>query len=337
MKIIFSIVIPTINSMGHIERLVDSILNQEFKYEYELIIMDSSSTDGTVDFLKKKEFKNIKIINVPTGEFNHSATRMKATKIAEGDYMIFFTHDIIPIGNQFLKNLVRPVLNGKAVASYGVFQIDKKTCDPIDAYLHNKWYKGFDDITGPISKYCWEKFSPELRRKLSNFDDCSSCIKRDILLELRFPSVPYGEDMLFAKKLLLNGYKIALSKSAKFYHWHRVSFSYLMKRMCIDQHLSIIEYNIYYVNRKIGVIKAILIRVLHRSCIALFKLNIPLKKKIYWSFYNIKTLSADFIGKYIGTLNENLVKNSFSPLNKRLLKLKNKIIDDIYRNSLGRF
>ena len=337
MEPLFSIIILTKNSIGVIERLVDALLSQEFEYSYEVIFMDNNSTDKTVEYLKKTEFKQKKIIPVPEKEFSHSRTRMKAAEMAKGKYIVFFTDDIIPIGKYFLNYLTDPVLNNKSSATYGVFQINEKTSDPIDAYIHNSWYKNADDITPPISTFYWNKFSPEMRRTFCNFDNCSSCIDRNVLMKLQLPDVPYGEDMMFAKQLLLNGHSVALSKKAKFYHWHHVSFTYLMKRMCIDQYLSIKEYGVYYVRRKIGVVKAILIRVFHRSFIAFFNLKIPFRKKIYWSFYNMKTLTADFIGKYIGILNEDSVRNSRSLLNRWLLKLRNKIIDDIFKNSILRY
>ncbi len=98
MKVLFSIVILTKNSIGVIERLVNSILDQKFEHEYEIIFMDNSSKDRTIDYFKKSKLKNKKIINVPEGEFSHSGTRMKAAEIAKGKYIIFFTDDIIPIG-----------------------------------------------------------------------------------------------------------------------------------------------------------------------------------------------------------------------------------------------
>lgn len=336
MEIKASIVILTKNSQGVIQRLIQTLLEQDFSYPYEVIFMDNDSTDGTQDYLKTTPFSSKRIINVPEGEFSHSGTRMKAAEEAIGEIIIFFTDDIIPLGKSFLSALTQPVLTKKASAAYGVWQIDEKSCDPVDAYLHNDWYHNFDEITEPISSFCWDKFPPELKRRLCNFDNCASCIDRNVLMEMKFPAVPYGEDMLFAKGLILNGHSIAICKNAKFYHWHKVSFSYLMKRMCIDQHLSIPEFGIYYVRRKLGVIKAILIRVFHRSWVAFFKLRIPLGKKIYWTLYNIKILSADFIGKYMGVLDENSVKG-FSPINKRLLARKNKIVDSIYKNSILRY
>lgn len=336
MSVKFSIVILTKNSMGVIQRLVDSLLSQEFEHTYEVIFMDNASTDGTVDYLNQTPFTHKQVIHVPEGEFSHSGTRMRGAEAGSGDYVVFFTDDIIPIGTTFLKDLTAPLVERKASAAYGVWQIDAETCDPIDAFLHNEWYHGIDDITEPVSQFCWNKFPPELKRRLSNFDNCASCMRRDVLMELRLPDVPYGEDMMFAKSLILNNHAVAISKEAKFFHWHKVSFTYLMKRMCIDQYLSIPEFGVYYVRRKLGVIKAIVIRILHRTSIAFFKLKIPIGKKFYWSFYNAKTLIADFIGKYMGVLTEDSAKG-FSPINRRLLKRKNEIVDSIYKKSILRY
>lgn len=336
MAIEFSIVIPTINSMGVIERLVEALLAQEFAYEFEVIFMDSSSTDGTLEYLGATSFENKQIVTVPAGQFSHSGTRMDAARLARGRYVIYFTHDMIPIGQDFLTELTKPVLSGEAPASYGVFQIDPTTSDPVDAYLHNSWHEGMADLVGPVSQFCWEQFPPHLRRRLSNFDDCSSCIDRELLLRLEFPRVPYGEDMLLAKRLLLNGYQISLAKKARFHHWHKVSFAYLMKRMCIDQHLSIEEFGLYYVRRKLGVVKAITIRVLQRTWIAFFRLRLPLSQRIYWTKYNIKVLTADFLGKYIGGLERGDV-SSYDFIDRKLLKIKSDILNEIDTHSIGRY
>ena len=336
MSALFSIVILTKDSIGVVNRLLDSLFDQEFCHPFELIFMDNNSKDGTIDYLKQINFKDKRIVHIPEGEFSHSGTRMKAAQIARGEYIIFFTDDIIPIGRHFLTELTRPVMEKKAPVTYGVYQIDPKTSDPIDAYLHNGWYKGIDDVVEPVSRFCWDKFAPVLRRRLANFDNCSSCIHLKTLLDLKFPDVPYGEDMLFAKQLVLGGFSVAISKRAKFYHWHKVSFSYLLKRMCIDQHLSIKEFGVFYIRRKAGVVKSILVRILQRTMIALTKLDIPVRDKIYWSFYNMKTLTADFIGKYIGVLTNESARG-FSPLNSRLLKKKGEIIDQVYKKSIKRY
>ncbi|MCK4836590.1 MAG: glycosyltransferase family 2 protein [Candidatus Aminicenantes bacterium] len=335
--VIFSLVITTKNSLGVIERLVEILLNQDFNSPYEMIFMDNNSTDGTVDYLEKAGFQYQQIINVPEGQFSHSRTRMKAAELAKGQIILFFTDDIIPVGTNFLSNLTRPLVDKKASSTYGVFQIDERTADPIDAYIHNDWHKTIKDISGPVSSEEWDSASPEEKRRLCNFDNCASCIDRDVLLKIRFPDVPYGEDMFFAKRMILNNHRIAISRQAKFFHWHKMSFGYLLKRMCIDQHLSKDEFQIYYIRSKFKVVVAILKRVVHRTLIALFKLKIPFKDKIYWIFYNIKILTADFIGKYMGTLTEDVELKRFSIIDKKLYKKKKMIIKSIYEKSIIRY
>lgn len=338
----FSIIILTKNSLNVVNNLIEALFLQDFSFDYEIIFMDNNSKDGTIEYLetlKKTEKKhNIKIFHVPENEFSHSRTRMEAVKKAKGKFIVFFTDDVVPIGKDFLENLTKPVREGKAAASYGVYQIGgNRIYDPIDAYLHNNWHLDHDDISEPISLYCWEKFSPQMRRKLCNFDNCASCINKEVLLKVKLPDVPYGEDMTFAKRLILNNYRVALVKNAKFYHWHKVRFGYILKRMCIDQHLSIKEFDLYYVSRLLGVIKNILIRVLHRAFIGLFKVKIPLWKKIYWIFYNSKVLTADFIGKYIGTLDKNRIGGILSPFKRKLFKIKENILNEIDKKSLLRY
>ena len=55
MKIKFSIIIPTLNSRKYLKKCLDSIFCQTFK-NYEIIVVDGGSTDGTLHLLK--QYKN---------------------------------------------------------------------------------------------------------------------------------------------------------------------------------------------------------------------------------------------------------------------------------------
>jgi rhamnosyltransferase len=340
MEIMFSVVILTKNSKDVVDALVNALQSQKFAFPLEIIFMDNNSTDGTLEYLQslQEKMSDVRIIHVPENEFSHSRTRMQASHLAKGKYMVFFTDDMLPIGANFLADLTQHVKEGKVAASYGVFQIGgTREYDPIDAYLHNRSYQKYNDISEPISVYCWDILPPTIRRVLSNFDNCASCIDREVLLDLNFPDIPYGEDMIFAKKLILNKHRVAFAKNAKFYHWHKVKFSYMLKRMCIDQYLSIKEFDLYYVSSIRGLIKNIGIRIIHRTFVGLFKVKIPIWKKFYWIGYNWKVVTADFLGKYIGTLDESQIGGLLAPLKNRLIKKKKRIIDEITTKSLLRY
>ena len=52
-----SIITVVLNNKKFLQQSINSVLNQSYK-NYELIIIDGKSTDGTLDILKKKKFKN---------------------------------------------------------------------------------------------------------------------------------------------------------------------------------------------------------------------------------------------------------------------------------------
>ena len=58
----FSIITPTFNSEKTISKNINSIISQSFK-DWEQIIIDNSSTDNTIDLVKKFKNTNIKIIS----------------------------------------------------------------------------------------------------------------------------------------------------------------------------------------------------------------------------------------------------------------------------------
>ena len=334
----FTLIIPVRNSLPVLPRLIEALRMQDLSGKIEWIFTDNASTDGTRAYLEGLPLENVRILDVPEGTFSHSGTRMRAAEEAQAPVLVFLTDDVVPAGPGFLRELTRPVREGKATAAYGVCQVHPEWHDPIDAYLHNGWPEGIADYSEPLTPYVWNLLPPDIRRRLCNFDNCASCFDRQTLLRLRFRPVPYGEDMLFAKDLILSGGTIALARNALFYHWHRVRFAYLFRRMCIDQAVSIPAFGIYYVSSLRYAAKAIALRIVHRTWIALFKLRgVSLPRRLYWAAYNARTLSADFLGKYAGTLEEGAVGGRIHWLRRYLYRKKVAIIDQIERKSILRY
>ena len=67
-----SVVIPTYNGRADLERLLPMLFAQRVEFPFEVICIDSSSTDGTWEILNEYEVKRYRI---PQGEFNHGGTR----------------------------------------------------------------------------------------------------------------------------------------------------------------------------------------------------------------------------------------------------------------------
>lgn len=83
-----SIVIPTYNEAGYIETLLESIQAQKFD-DYEIIICDGGSSDGTLKILEEYDVK----IFEDDGD-GPGAARNKGAEEASGDTILFLDADV---------------------------------------------------------------------------------------------------------------------------------------------------------------------------------------------------------------------------------------------------
>ncbi len=86
----FSIIIPVYNASSTIARTVTSVLNQQF-VNYEIIIVDDGSTDGTSLIIE--QFKDVRIRILVNDNQGPSASRNKGAELASGTYLIFLDSD----------------------------------------------------------------------------------------------------------------------------------------------------------------------------------------------------------------------------------------------------
>lgn len=80
-----SIIMPTFNTVRFIQDALDSIARQSFK-EWELIVMDGASTDGTLDLVERFAHPNMRVFSEPDEGAYHAITKGFAR--ARGDYFM---------------------------------------------------------------------------------------------------------------------------------------------------------------------------------------------------------------------------------------------------------
>lgn len=226
--ILVSIIIPTLNGSSTINKLLQMIKNQKTSFEIEVIIIDSGSTDGTLEQILSFS-KNLKIISIkiPKKEFNHGLTRNLAIKQSHGKFIILLTQDAIPLNEYWLDNLVNPLLEDQKIA--GVFgrHIPYPDCNPFEKRDLLNLFHGFGNKV--VSHFIYDKDNPEKvfennKHQLAFFSSNNACIRRSV-----WNYIPYrktsilGEDQMWAKDILLAGYKKAYSPHAIVYHSHNYS------------------------------------------------------------------------------------------------------------------
>ena len=88
----FSVVVPIYNVKNYLDECIEGIVRQSFK-EYEIILVDDGSTDGSSELCDewKNKYDSIKVIHKPNGGL--SDARNVGANQAEGEYLVFLDSD----------------------------------------------------------------------------------------------------------------------------------------------------------------------------------------------------------------------------------------------------
>lgn len=85
-----SVVIPLYNKEKQIAKTLQTVLNQTYQ-DFEIVIVNDGSTDGSVDEVKKFLNPRIRLINQKNGGV--SAARNRGIEEAKGEYIAFLDAD----------------------------------------------------------------------------------------------------------------------------------------------------------------------------------------------------------------------------------------------------
>ncbi len=214
-----SVIIPTHNAEQYIHDLLTSLKGQSVTSE--IVVIDSSSSDCTI---KIADSFNVKTKIIIKRSFDHGGTRNLAVTKASGDIIVFLTQDAMPADRYFLEKLIKPLKDPDIAATYGR-QIPREDAKPIE-----KFTRAFNYPDTPILKD--RKSLSELGIKTFFFSNvCSAIRTREFEMLGGFTErVIMNEDMLFAGKLIQNGYKIAYVPDAEVIHSHNYSWLQQFRR-----------------------------------------------------------------------------------------------------------
>src|SRR5689334_2140673 len=112
---------------------MEAIAAQEIDEDFEVVVVDSGSTDGTPDVARRH---GARVVEIPASEFHHGTTRNLGAREARGEWLVWTTHDAYPDSTQWLDRLTRPLRDGEAdlAGCYGR-QIAHHDASPPEKYF----------------------------------------------------------------------------------------------------------------------------------------------------------------------------------------------------------
>ena len=145
MKDIFlSIVVPIYNAEKYLDRLINSVLDQNLD-SFELILINDGSKDNSLDVMKKySKNKNIKIIDKPNSGV--SSTRNLGIKTAGGRYITFIDSDDYYRENS-LNKVVNKIKSESELIVFSAKYINEKN-EKSDLFLQKNTFKKIDNNYG---------------------------------------------------------------------------------------------------------------------------------------------------------------------------------------------
>jgi rhamnosyltransferase len=208
-----SIVIRTLNEAKWLPDLLEGIRSQAVgRRKIETVIVDSGSTDGTVEIAQRY---GCRIVYIDKTEFTFGRSLNFGCDAALGDTFVFISGHCVPVGTRWLSDLCAPVEDGQCAYSYG---------RQIGRAGHSK----FSECQLFVKYFPDQSAMPQEGFFCNN---ANAAISRAAWSRYKFNEELTGlEDMALAKYIWLEGEKIGYVSTAEVEHIHDESWPQIMRR-----------------------------------------------------------------------------------------------------------
>ncbi len=223
---LISIVIPVKNGDTWLKNLFENLSLQTLFNECEIIVIDSGSSDNSLEICKKYD---VTIYQIEPETFNHGLTRNLGVQLSRGQYVLMTVQDALPEKNTLLEQMVNSFSDKEIAAVCGSqvvpelpntspFNWDRPISVPEIYFYQFKDVKIFDQLL------------PNEKKKVCSWDNVCAMYRSEVIRKIPFRQISFGEDMAWCKDAIRAGLKICYNPKAKVFHYHTDDKDYLFNR-----------------------------------------------------------------------------------------------------------
>ncbi len=224
-----SIVVLTRNAGRGFKELLARLFSQKTAFEYDVLVVDSGSTDGTAEMARSA---GARVHTINPSEFGHGATRNLGASLSCGEYVAFLVQDALPLNERWLSAMVEALEHDERVAGVYGRQLPRPESSPLTRVLVSGWAtaapeRRVQSAGGPAA---FRALPPEERLRLAAFDNVSSCVRRSVWEKHPFDRTRFGEDLRWGKKVVEAGYAVVYEPGSAVLHSHERGAFYDLRR-----------------------------------------------------------------------------------------------------------
>lgn len=226
-----SVVIPVLNGGTSFRRLLEKLRSQKRVNTVELIIIDSGSTDGSLE--AANDF-GAKIIKIPGKAFNHGATRQIGVDHATGEYVLYTVQDVTVTNDYWLYSVITTMEANPALAVLTIRQQVSKEADLYSRWNNTSTYDSYG-LNNDIEYYLkmpdmLNCLSDHAKRRITFIDDVCACYRSKVFRKYGFAAIDNAEDIEVGVRMAQGGERLGMLNSHGVYHWHSYEPYFFLKR-----------------------------------------------------------------------------------------------------------
>ncbi len=196
-----SIIVRSHNEAWALRDTLQALRAQDYA-NWELIVIDSGSTDGSVELIRRASPTHF--IQIRSADYNPSRVMNHGMELARTAFGIFLNADATPQGRNWLRPLVNALQDPRNAAVFSL-QIPRPDCQAVYAFDYERCF-------GPNRESAkWEHF----------FSMASSGLRKDIWQRRGFlEKMQYSEDDEYTRWCRAEGYRVVYCPESVAMHSH---------------------------------------------------------------------------------------------------------------------
>jgi len=208
--LITSVVVRCLNEETHIGRLLSGLQHQAQPPD-EIVIVDSGSTDATLDIASRFTSN---IVEISPSEFSFGRALNIGCDAAKGDVLIFLSAHVYPLYDSYMEMLTAPFADPEVALAYGRQVGDHRT-KYSESRLLLRWFPA----------------TSQRRQDHPFCNNANAAIRRTVWEEIPYDEELTGlEDVHWAKRAMEKGHAISYVAEAPVVHVHEESWSRIVNR-----------------------------------------------------------------------------------------------------------